>query len=55
MYRVTLVNTLESNVSCTQLMAIDVRVTAVEVTGIRRGPGTAAGVLSICIDIFNTV
>jgi hypothetical protein len=44
-YRVTLVNTLD-NMSWTQLMGIDVGVTAVEVRDPTEGPGTAAGVLS---------
>ncbi len=42
-YRVTLVTTLD-NMSCTQLMGIDVRVTAIEVRDPTQGPGTTAGV-----------
>ena len=45
MYRVTLINTVD-NVSWTQLMGIDVGVTAVEVRNPIKGPGTAAEVLS---------
>ena len=45
MYRVTLVNTLD-NMSFTQLMAIDVVVTAIKVRDPIQGPGTAAGFLS---------
>jgi hypothetical protein len=51
-YRVTQVNTLD-NMSFTQLMAIDVGVTAIKVKDPTQGPGTAAGVLSYLLYSIN--